>query len=871
MYVRKSSAPRRVAVCSLVALVAAGLAAPAAVAQPPEVVDLLRAYSIVPPGQEGDVTPDEYANEEFGPHYQDQLEMYASLVDDDDVSEDELSTYFHSMQFGPDGTVEDEYEPIAGATVYRDTMGIPHIYADTLEHASFALGYVTAEDRMFQMDVLRHAGRGTVSEFASPSYLPTDIATRREGYTEEEVQAMFDSFDERFGAEGEIIQTGLQAYADGVNEHIMELKTTRADEMPFEYEATGNPPPVYPEEWTVTDTLFLVILQLREFGETAGGEVQNAALYAHLKNKLGKKVGARVFEDFLRQNEPRSYTSIHKSEHTFRSQSLGELNPNAIAIPDNITGVAARAAEEEELRDRLLGRLGFKTPASNALTVMGRESKTGNPLQIGAPQVGYANPAFFMDIDVHVPGVADFRGPAVPGASALIPLGRGRDYAWTLTTGYSDAVDVRVELLCDPEGGPPDTDSNGFMFKGECKPMESREETFIVKPQAGEPGSEPSTETHTFYRTMHGPVFDRGTVKDRPVAFVKERYFWMKELDSLVPFYKWNTQVDSIQDFKAAAADFTMSFNSFYADSNRIGYFHVGMYPKRAKGVHAALPVWGTGKWEWEGRFPFRSQPQVIDPQQGWIANWNNKPAAGWNNYDGAKWGPIHRVQLLSRQMGKLLAGNKKASLSDLVDVIRTAATQDSRGVFLGPRMLKLARQTSGLGENEQAALALVQEWIDDGSHRANHDRDNFLDDSAGIAIFDKWYGLLVNKIFVDELGPEGIDLVPAPTFDHDMWFDFSSYLKNTFNRLARKKLARNYCDDIATEGNESCSEAAFSSLLTALADLRDEQGSDMSQWQADAEWINFLNLGGGSVPRIPWQNRGTHNHVVEILGDAGD
>ena len=70
--------------------------------------------------------------------------------------------------------------------------------------------------------------------------------------------------------------------------------------------------------------------------------------------------------------------------------------------------------------------------------------------------------------------------------------------------------------------------------------------------------------------------------------------------------------------------------------------------------MHPALPVWGTGKWEWGGRFPFRKHPKTVDPEQGWVANWNNNPAAGWNNYDGAKWGSIHRVQLLARQMSKL-------------------------------------------------------------------------------------------------------------------------------------------------------------------------------------------------------------------------
>jgi acyl-homoserine lactone acylase PvdQ len=127
-----------------------GSSTPAVAAPPPDLsaVDKLRAYSIVPPGQEGNVTAAELVAGDFGPHYDDQLEPYADLIDDGDVTEAELSGYYHSMQFGPQGVVEREYSPVSGATVYRDSYGVPHIYAGSLRKASFALGYVSAEDRL---------------------------------------------------------------------------------------------------------------------------------------------------------------------------------------------------------------------------------------------------------------------------------------------------------------------------------------------------------------------------------------------------------------------------------------------------------------------------------------------------------------------------------------------------------------------------------------------------------------------------------------------------------------------------------------------------------------------------------------------------
>src|SRR5688572_18687310 len=143
---------RSVAILLLTAVVSTlGVGLGAAQTGPPVVPDGLRAYSIVPPGQEGEVTVSELVMGDYGTHYDDQLQLYADLVKDDDVTDEDLARLFHPMQFGPGAAVEgDAYEPVEGATVYRDATGIPHIYADDLDKASFALGYVSAEDRMWQ-------------------------------------------------------------------------------------------------------------------------------------------------------------------------------------------------------------------------------------------------------------------------------------------------------------------------------------------------------------------------------------------------------------------------------------------------------------------------------------------------------------------------------------------------------------------------------------------------------------------------------------------------------------------------------------------------------------------------------------------------
>jgi acyl-homoserine lactone acylase PvdQ len=323
-----------------------------------------------------------------------------------------------------------------------------------------------------------------------------------------------------------------------------------------------------------------------------------------------------------------------------------------------------------------------------------------------------------------------------------------------------------------------------------------------------------------------------------------------------------------------------MSFNAFYADADNIAYFHVGRYPRRQEGVHPSLPTWGTGAWEWQGRFPWRRHPKVINPDQGWVANWNNKPAVGWDSLDGIKWGSTQRVELLSDSMHELLDGGGQANLSDIVDVIRDAATRDTRGVYLGPRMVRWADRAAGAGDRYHDALDLVRGWVNNGAHRVNHDRDDNMDNGAALAIFDAWYEGLVHKIFDDEIGGTGYELLApmgAPITDYtpesgsSFWNDFSSYLRNLFRRRTADRLSRNYCDDMTTGRDESCRALVSDALREALDRLAEDQGQDMAAWTTPAENIVWQNLGAGSLDPIPWQNRGTHNHVVEILDDISE
>jgi acyl-homoserine lactone acylase PvdQ len=878
---------------SLFVLAAGTLVSPARAQDSPVPVipDLVQSVTVIPPGQDGAMDLVQFAEFQAADsrpeHYDDQLEMYAGLVDDDDVTPEDLLTHYHSQQFGPEEIVE-EYSPREGVTVYRDALSVPHIYGDTLENTEFAVGYVTAQDRLFQADVFRHAALGTLASFVGPSYVEMDKAIRREGYTEEELQKMLDALPKIFPQRGfgQSIIDGIEAYTEGMNAYIDEVSADPTI-APAEYFATGNYPP---EPWRAIDTAALGVLQLRVFGETAGAELRNGELLRELGQKLGPTIGQKVFNDLRRRNDPSAYTSIATDNGRWPSQRLPKANPRAIAIPDEPAPSEEPAAQDARavINDGL-ARIGFPTlgsAASNALLVSGRRSTSGHPLQIGAPQVGYSVPQFFIDLDVHggtPERRLDFRGAAVPGASLVAAVGRGIDYAWTLTTGMSDAVDVRAELLCEPDGKKPTVDSKHYVFRGKCRAMTTREETIswnmpptaLLDPATAQP---PGSETIEIDRTRHGPVFSRGTVRGKPVAWVRQRQFWQRELESFAAFSAWNSssETKSMADFFRAADWMTVSFNVFYADAKNIGYHHIGEYPVRAAGVDPRLPTWGTGAWEWKGVWPFSRNPHVRNPKQGWLVNWNNKPAASWGNGDDTAWGDVQRVRLLATNMRERLAGGKKIDRADLVDVIRDAATRDMSAFRLLPQFLTpiknaIAATPAPADKDRLAeAVGILEAWYAAGQHRADQDHDGNDDNGPATAIFDAWYDATVAKVFEDELGDAmglaGVPRSDRPEFNNGSSYfaDFGNYLANL---LSRRPLARNYCDDLKTTAvREGCGAALLTALRSALEALTTAQETeDLSALTRPADTISFEAQGGGSVPDIPWQNRGTYNHVAEI------
>src|SRR5215468_8018205 len=332
-------------------------------------------------------------------------------------------------------------------TILRDRWGVPHIFSEGRDadvRSAYANGYAQAEDRLFEMDILRRAASGRLAETLGPDYLLMDEVVRRDGYTAAERRRLF----ERLAARD---RRSLEAYRDGVNAFIAEV-TADPRRLPIEF---GGVPPA---PWTIEDSVAAAVLELLVEGANGGQEVLQADLLLDLLARFPETEARGVFDDLLWIDEPAAPTTIAAGEAPARRANRDRIERFAPAQLDLVRTHAAairRAAASLRQEQGLMGGLGGQPPfppglrrhASNAIVVSPAFSATGHPILLGGPQTGLDVPSFFWEVGFH-DGSYEAEGVIAPAGPGVL-IGRGRHFAMTITSGIDDTVDTYVESL-DP-------------------------------------------------------------------------------------------------------------------------------------------------------------------------------------------------------------------------------------------------------------------------------------------------------------------------------------------------------------------------------------------------------------------------------------
>ncbi|MFJ1762806.1 penicillin acylase family protein [Amycolatopsis sp. NPDC088138] len=894
---------------------------------------------ILPPGENGSATlADILAHKVLGTrpaHAADQLGKYSSLAGGyQTLTTGAINQYFNDSSFGVAADqVASTIQPRSDVTIVRDkSLGVPHITGTTRSGTEFGAGYAAGQDRLWLMDVLRHAARGQVTSFAGGAQANRELEQSffaNAPYTEAELQQQID----HVAASGPRGAQGLadaQAYVDGINKYITDSHSGRY--FPGEYVLTGHVDAITNagtiDPFKLTDLVALASLVGAEFGAGGGGEVQNAVAKLALQEQYGAVQGEKVWQSLRSEDDPEAVKTLHDGQ-TFPygktpANPVGQAPPDKGSVtPQQLvfdqTGSASTAtpstvdvpapAAQEPARgmfdngvlpgDMLTDKHGM----SNALVVSGSKTASGHPVAVFGPQTGYFAPQLLLLQELQGPGISA-RGAAFAGLSMYVLLGRGQDYSWSATTSAQDIIDTYALNLCDPSGKAPTKDSNYYTYQGQCLPMDTVEVKDSWSPTVAD-GTAAGSYTLRAYRTKYGPVTSRATVGGKPVAYAQLRSSLFHEADSLIGFQELNDPgyVKSAADFQKAAADINFTFNWFYADSKDIAYFNSGANPARQSNVDPNMPVWGDQGHDWIGWYPAGNvatyTPASQHPQsvnQDYYVSWNNAQANGYAAA-GADKSAVHRVDLLDTRVKTMILTGTKVTRVNLTQAMEDAALADLRAERVLPLLLQVLDKTPTTGAAADAE-AKLKAWMANGHQRTETTPGSkAYADADAIRIFDAWWPLLVQAEFKPGMGDNaynamtgvlGINESPSgfqngngqhtgqphkgSSFQFGWWGYVSKDIRQVLGQPVAGPLGSTFCGG----GNvTTCRQALVDSLTTAAGQAAntvypgDANCSAGDQWCADT--IVHNPLGGITQDKITWQNRPTFQQVVEYTAHRGD
>ena len=696
--------------------------------------------------------------------------------------------------------------------IYRDDFGIPHIFAETNRGLFEAYGYTVAQDRLWQLELNRRAARGRLAEIFGPGTVNADRAARITGYTDAELDAQFAMLT----AEEQQI---FDAYLSGINRYLSEVALDPLSKLPFEFHALG----FVPQPWTRRDSIAFGAFMVRRFGEIGGRELTNLSLLDSLITAHGPTNGFAIFNDVRWINDPDSPVTVPASE------AFGKRQKPATGLNDaQLQIVSAHTLDTSDDEARATWQsLGVPTKlGSYAWAVSAARSANGFAMLYGGPQMGFSVPEVLHEVQLNGGNGFNVAGMAFAGVPPIL-IGRNEHVAWTSTTATGDNLDHYIETTCNAGAGP----GSGYVFNGICTAFEARVESINVR------GASPVLQT--VLRSVHGPVVGSSGTN----LITQKRAHWQRELESVHAFFGFD-RAHNIQQFESAVKLIPTSHNFLYADKiGNIAYWQAGQVPLRPAGFDARLPFPGNGSAEWPGGI--LPVPTSINPSQGYLANWNNKPSVDYDNADN---------QILGKQfrnwdiIDRLATG--VISLEDMreipKDIARVKATgRESR--FLKPYLLTAITDVPPAHPLAAQAKAIVEAW--DGN--AFSDAVTSTNLHSGEVIFSTWLSLMLTNTFTDELGARTSE-ASSNMLIHALDFALMGD--------SGVPPSRDYFNGINPKAVMS---ATFDQTLALLAAA---QGPNPAAWTGPRGSITFAHPIIGVVASIPNSNRATYGQIV-VLG----
>ena len=589
--------------------------------------------------------------------------------------------YLYSAQSSPSG--KRSIKGLGdGVVITFDESDIPHIKANSQSDALFALGYLHATERSWQLEMNRRIASGRLSEILGNETINIDRFIRTLGI-KRAAEQQFDKYPVS-------AKRLLQAYADGVNAGNAQLGWA----LPVEYFLTGSKP----GHWSPTDSVAWMLMMALDLGGNWHKELQRLELSQYLTTKqiwevlppfevdepVTKMDFAKIYRD-LDVFNPKTGPA-HK-----RSKKLPATELSNIDLPGGKDGIG-----------------------SNNWALSGKLTASGKPLLANDPHLGLSAPAIWYFAHLDAPGL-NVLGSTLPGIPAVV-LGRAEKFAWSFTNTNPDVQDLYIEQI-DP--------NNPGMYRGPdgLLPFKVRQEIIDVK-------GAPSV-NFIVKETRHGPVISDSYARAKR-AIDTDRFAlalrWTAldiENQSVAGLLDLNRAKDMDAFKQSLRKNYAPMQNVVIADiDGNIAYQAAGVAPKRLlhHGLYGVAPAPGWEKqYDWNGYVPFEQLPASNNPEQGWIATANqriiasNDPNPLTSDWDlSARYDRI--VDLIKARnsydleyMKTMQADTLSLTSIPLLELFKSSVPSHP----LGAKALEISKDFNGDMRVDSAAALIFNAWAD--------------------------------------------------------------------------------------------------------------------------------------------------------------
>ncbi|MEL6551249.1 MAG: penicillin acylase family protein [Pseudomonadota bacterium] len=584
----------------------------------------------------------------------------------------------------------------AEVEIARDTANVPHIFGTTDSDTFFGLGYVHAQDRLWQMTMLRRTAQGRLSALFGATTLPVDRMMRR--------LDLYRLAQSSVAAQTPEGRAALEAYAAGVNARLAEINEGalgRGAPEFFLFEPAIAP-------WTPADSL-------------AVQKLMALRVASHLEEEV---LRARVS---LALSEERMMDILPEYPGT----GVAALPDYASLAPGTLPFVAPRrvASPLSPARPRGFGG------ASNAWAAAPERSASGGTLLANDPHLGFSAPALWYLARIELEGGGQIGG-TIPGLP-LVLVGRSADLGWGLTTAYADDQDLYIEEVNPEDPGQYRVPEGWADF---------RERQSIIEVAEGAP------ETLTLRWTVNGPVlspdmFGLNTVTP-PGHVMSLAWTALDPADTTYSAALATSKAGSVRAAIAAAEGYRApAQNLVLADGTEIAMKTIGALPSRDV-RHQAQGRLPTPGWRvenrWRGRLPYAANPEFIGAEGGILGNTNNKSIdRPFPRHVSFHWGDSQRVQRWERLMQGRQVHTRESFMEAQLDTVSPAARNLLPLIGADLWFTGEAAPAGTVERKRQEALELLAEW----SGEMNEHLPEPL-------LYAAWMRALQARLIRDELGP---------------------------------------------------------------------------------------------------------------------